>query len=132
MPRVLIVDDTPLNLAVAVAMLKQEFECVTASSAAEALDRLKQAPLPDLALLDIMMPEMDGLTLCSELKRHPAWSRIPVIFLTALQEEGSRSRARAAGAADYLEKPVPKELLRARLRHWLNPPAQTTPSETKP
>lgn len=132
LPRVLIVDDTPLNLAVAVAMLKHEFDCITANSAAEALDLLRRPPLPDLALLDIMMPGMDGFALCAELKRHPDWSHIPVIFLTALHEEGSRSTARAAGASDYLEKPVPKELLRARLRHWLNPSAQPSPLEARP
>lgn len=131
MPRLLIVDDTPLNLAVAVAMLRKEFDCVTAASGAEALEMLERgAERPDLALLDVMMPGMDGFSLCSALKRHPSWSSIPVIFLTAFGDPEGQSRARAVGAVDYLSKPIGKDLLQTRLRRHLvavdPPPVQET------
>lgn len=120
MPRLLIVDDTPLNLAVAVAMLRKDFECITAASGAEALEILERGVArPDLALLDVMMPGMDGFSLCSALKRHPSWSSIPVIFLTAFGDPDGESRARAVGAVDYLSKPIGKDLLQSRLQRHL-------------
>ena len=133
MPRLLIVDDTPLNLAVAVAMLRKEYDCITAASAAEALAILERGTdRPDLALLDVMMPGMDGFSLCSALKGNPSWSGIPVIFLTAFSDPEGESRARAVGAVDYLSKPIGKDLLQSRLRRHLagsEPPSgQETPS----
>lgn len=135
MPRLLIVDDTPLNLAVAVAMLRKEYDCITAASGAEALAILERGTQrPDLALLDVMMPGMDGFSLCAALKGNPSWSSIPVIFLTAFGDPEGESRARAVGGVDYLSKPIGKDLLHSRLQRHLITPNPTPPAgqETAP
>ncbi|TYT26525.1 hybrid sensor histidine kinase/response regulator [Luteimonas viscosa] len=110
--RVLVVDDQPSNLRIISALLsRQGFSVYTAESGEDALQRLQQQ-LPDLMLLDMMMPGMDGFDLLEELRQNPAWSGVPVVFLTAAHDRDLLLRAFDSGAVDYVTKPfMPEELL---------------------
>jgi len=117
--RILVVDDISKNLQVVGTMLRNEgYDVMPASSGAHALDRVS-ARLPDLILLDLMMPEMDGLEVCRRLKAEPSTRPIPVIFLTASNEMEHLVKGFEVGAVDYVTKPFnPPELL-ARVRTHL-------------
>jgi DNA-binding NtrC family response regulator len=110
--RILVVDDTPTNVKLLADLLSVNgFEVVTAGSGREGLERAG-ADAPDLVLLDVMMPDLDGFTVCERLKANRATRDVPVIFLTALHETLDKVRAFAAGGVDYLSKPFePRELL---------------------
>ena len=110
--RVLVVDDQPSNLRIISALLsRQGYSVQTAESGEEAL-RLLERQLPDLLLLDMMMPGMDGFDLLGEVRENPAWSALPVVFLTAAHDRDLLLRAFDAGAVDYVTKPfMPEELL---------------------
>lgn len=114
--RILVVDDVTKNLQVVGTMLRNAgFEVMPTTSGAQALERVR-AQLPDLILLDLMMPEMDGLEVCRRLKADPATQQIPVIFLTASNEMEHLVQGFEVGAVDYVTKPFnPPELL-ARVR----------------
>src|SRR6266496_1327455 len=116
---VLIVDDITKNLQVVGTILRQAGYAVTpATSGAEALEGVRER-LPDLILLDLMMPEMDGLEVCRRLKADPAARRIPVIFLTASNEMEHLVKGFEAGAVDYVTKPFNAPELLARVRTHL-------------
>jgi CheY-like chemotaxis protein len=101
---VMVVDDTAvIREAVAKLLRREGFETICASNGREALDALQQS-CPDLMLLDIMMPEMDGITCLAELRRDPRWQQLPVIMMTALSDDENQRRARQLGANDYLVK----------------------------
>jgi len=108
---ILVVDDVPRNIQVVASVLGDAgYEIMPATSGAQALDRV-QTRLPDLILLDLMMPEMDGLETCAKLKAGAA-AKVPVIFLTASNELAHLVKAFEAGAVDYVTKPFnPQELL---------------------
>jgi DNA-binding NtrC family response regulator len=110
--RILVVDDTPTNVRLLADLLSVNgFDVVTAGSGTEGLERAG-ADAPDLVLLDVMMPDVDGFAVCEQLKANPATRDVPVIFLTALHETLDKVRAFAAGGVDYLSKPFePRELL---------------------
>jgi len=110
--RVLVVDDQPSNLRIISALLsRQGYSVQTAESGEDAL-RLLEQQLPDLLLLDMMMPGMDGFDLLAEVRENPAWSALPVVFLTAAHDRELLLRAFDAGAVDYVTKPfMPEELL---------------------
>jgi adenylate cyclase len=113
--RILIVDDEPFN----VDYLQQELEdldceTVTATNGREALQRLT-ADLPDMILLDIMMPEMDGFAVLQRLKANEAWRHVPVVVISALSDIGHMVRGIQMGAEDYLPKPFDPVLLKARI-----------------
>ena len=115
-PRVLIVDDKPFNLD----LLDQEFEVLDyqidmATSGEEALRIAKEQP-PDLILLDIMMPGMDGIETCRRLKECEATKDLPVIFMTALSDVEDKIDAFKAGGVDYVTKPFQVEEVLARVR----------------
>jgi two-component system sensor histidine kinase/response regulator len=116
---ILVVDDISKNLQVVGTMLRKEnYRVVPATSGAQALERVR-AETPDLILLDLMMPEMDGLEVCRKIKADPLTQRIPVIFLTASNEMEHLVRGFEVGAVDYVTKPFnPPELL-ARVRTHL-------------
>jgi len=112
---ILIVDDAPANIELAWAVLREfNFNLSSASSGHEALAMARSQP-PDLVLLDIAMPEMDGYETCRELKADPSTSHIPVIFLTALSDSSDIVRGFDAGGVDYITKPFNRAELVARL-----------------
>ena len=114
--RVLVVDDIPVNVRLLEAKLSAEyFDVVTAASGAEALEAIaRQAP--DIVLLDVMMPEMDGFEVCRRIKADSAIAHIPVVMVTALSDSADRVRGLEAGADDFLTKPVNDLALFARVR----------------
>ena len=116
---ILVVDDISKNLQVVGTLLRKEgYRIVPATSGAQALERVR-AETPDLILLDLMMPDMDGLEVCRRLKADPSTLSIPVIFLTASNEMEHLVQGFEVGAVDYVTKPFnPPELL-ARVRTHL-------------
>ncbi|WP_137176669.1 PleD family two-component system response regulator [Roseomonas sp. AR75] len=117
--RVLVVDDIVANLRLLEAKLVNEYyEVAVASSGQEAL-AMVQRSLPDVVLLDVMMPGMDGYEVCRRLKAQPATAHIPVVMVTALTDQAERVRGLEAGADDFLSKPVDDATLFARLRALL-------------
>ncbi|MFC0168545.1 two-component system response regulator [Pseudoduganella danionis] len=115
-PTILIVDDTPENLSLMSELLRQEYKLKIANSGARAIKLATTGELPDLILLDIMMPEMDGYEVCQILKAHPATRDIPVIFLTAKADIEDEEKGLQIGAVDYITKPVSPPILMARLK----------------
>jgi two-component system cell cycle response regulator len=114
--RVLVVDDVLPNVKLLAAKLTREyFDVVTANSGPEALERIK-AQHPDIVLLDVMMPGMDGFEVCERIRADPATMHIPVIMVTALSDATDRVRGLEAGADDFLTKPVNDVALFARVR----------------
>lgn len=117
--KILVVDDTPANLSLVLDALGEAgYELLVAESAQSAFSLLEHA-LPDLILLDAVMPGMDGFQACAALKANPAWCDIPVLFMTALDEPEEKVRAFAAGAVDYILKPVHAPEVLARVRAHL-------------
>jgi signal transduction histidine kinase len=114
--RILIVDDEPMGIEIAARALGPEFTCEFALSGPEALARLDGAAAPDLILLDVLMPGMDGHQLCRWLKSDPRTRDIPVVFMTAANDPDSETSALLAGGADFIPKPVNPEVLRLRVR----------------
>ena len=118
-PLVLVVDDLVINVEVLEAKLSKEgFDTVHAFSGPSALEAAERE-LPDLVLLDAMMPEMDGLEVCRRLKGNPKTAQIPVIVLTALSGSEDRWQAFAAGANDFLTKPFRDDVLLTRVHFML-------------
>jgi sigma-B regulation protein RsbU (phosphoserine phosphatase) len=117
--KVLIVDDTPQNIHVLMETLKDSYKIVAATSGAKALQLATREPLPDLILLDVMMPEMSGYEVCEQLKKDPLTERIPVIFVTALHEAGDEEKGLELGALDFITKPFHPALVKARVRNQL-------------
>ncbi len=118
-PRVLIVDDEPRNIRTLEGMLYAEpYELIGALTGEEALDAIRQDP-PDLILLDVMLPRMDGFEVCQQIKSNPNYRMIPVVMVTALNEVGDRIKAMQAGADDFLSKPVDATELILRVRSLL-------------
>lgn len=116
---VLIVDDTLENLRVLGEMLELDgHEVRIASQGAQALEMVKMAP-PDLILLDVMMPGMDGYEVCRQLKANPGTAAIPVIFLTALTDGPDEALGLELGAVDYISKPFKMDLVRRRIHNHL-------------
>jgi len=118
-PTILIVDDTPVNIQVLASSMKSSYQIKIATSGAKALEIAGKTPPPDLILLDIMMPEMDGYEVCTRLKQSEATARIPVIFVTAMSEQRDEAKGLALGAVDYITKPFVPELVMARIKNHL-------------
>jgi DNA-binding response OmpR family regulator len=111
-PKVLIVDDTPENIQVLMGTLKDQYAIVAAINGEKALKMAVAEPQPDLILLDIMMPGMDGFEVCQRLKTDTATCDIPVIFLSALDDTVNKVKGFSLGAVDYISKPFqPEEVL---------------------
>lgn len=115
-PKILVVDDEPTNVRVLTDALDQDYDLIVATSAAEAMDILKQGDKPHLILLDIMMPGTDGLEMCRNLKARRELQHIPVIFITAMNDPESEEKGFDAGAVDYIHKPIRPPAVRARVR----------------
>ncbi len=114
--RILVVDDILANVRLLEAKLSAEyFEVVTAMNGVDALEAVQRAK-PDIVLLDVMMPGIDGIEVCKRLKADPATQHIPVIMVTALDQLEDRVRGLEAGADDFLTKPVNDVALFCRIK----------------
>lgn len=116
---ILIVDDTPTNIGIISSVLKDSFRTKVATNGEKALVLASAADKPDLILLDITMPGMDGYEVCRRLKENPATSGIPVIFLTAKTEDEDERQGFDVGAVDYVHKPFSAPIILARVRTHL-------------
>lgn len=119
MKKILIVEDVDLNVELLVQLLEDEYALVTAENGAIGVEMAAQER-PDLILMDISLPVMDGYTATQQLKADAALKHIPIIALTAHAMAGDAEKARAAGCDDYLTKPLDEDLLFAKLNHWLD------------
>jgi diguanylate cyclase (GGDEF)-like protein len=116
---VLVVDDTISSLDLVKTMLTHEHRILTASDAAMAM-RIALQEEPDLILLDIRMPGVDGYQLCVNLKADPVTREIPVVFVTAMDEEREEAKGLELGAIDYITKPLSAPILKARVRNHID------------
>lgn len=118
LPRLLVVDDQPVNIRVLHQIFQEEAEVLMATSGAQALE-VAAREKPDLILLDIVMPDIDGLSVCRRLKRSPDLVDIPVIFVTAQSSAEEETAGLEAGAVDFITKPVNPSVVRARVNTHL-------------
>ena len=118
-PTVLVVDDAPENLALMSAILSGEYRAKVANSGRRALELARSGKPPDLILLDVMMPGLDGHEVCRALKADAATARVPVIFLTAKSDVDDEAAGLAIGAVDYIAKPISPPIVLARVRAHL-------------
>jgi DNA-binding NarL/FixJ family response regulator len=118
-PLILIVDDSATDVQIISEMLNSEYRVKVCTNGADALAIAQRDPVPDLVLLDIIMPGMDGFEVCNRLKQSPVTRDIPIIFLTAVDDESHETRALNLLAADYITKPYSIPVARARIRNKL-------------
>lgn len=116
---ILVVDDNPDNMTVVSDLLAPNYLVLVANSGARALQIVQQDPRPDLILLDIMMPEMDGYAVMALLKSNPLTKDIPVIFLTAMDSTHDEEKGLELGAVDYITKPIRPLIVLARVKAQL-------------
>ena len=116
---VLVVDDATTNIQMVHSMLKDDYKIRVATSGPKALDLIKVKPLPDIILLDVGMPEMDGYEVCTILKATPEARDIPVIFLTGKTKADEETKGFAVGAVDYIHKPFSPAVVKARVHTHL-------------
>ncbi len=116
---VLVVDDAPANIQIVNSILKDIYKVRIATNGAKALELAKVAPMPDLVLLDVMMPEMDGYEVCTRLKADRETADMPVIFLTGQTEIEDETRGFSVGAVDYIHKPFSPAVVKARVQTHL-------------
>lgn len=119
MPTILIVDDTPENLEVLSGLLAPTYRVRAVRSGERALKAAQTPPRPDLVLLDVMMPQMDGYEVLRRLRADPLSADIPVIFVTALDAMGDEEYGLGLGAVDYITKPIRPPIVLARVRTHL-------------
>lgn len=116
---ILVVDDTPDNIDVLSGILRPYYRVKAALNGERALKIANSDQQPDIILLDIMMPEIDGYEVCQRLKENPVTAHIPVIFVTAMTEVANEEKGFALGAVDYITKPVSPPLVLARVKTQL-------------
>ena len=117
--KILVVEDEPVTRQTIEAGLCAAFDVVSVGGGREALDRVGSEDVPDLILLDVKMPGMDGIEVCRRLKAQRRTRHIPVIFITCLDDTISEARGMYAGAADYITKPVSLPALLTRIKTQL-------------
>ncbi len=117
--KILIVDDVPANIEMLIETLMSDYEIRFATNGPEALGIVSTPPSPDLILLDIMMPEMDGYEVCRRLKANTQTRNIPVVFITTKTEEDDEVKGFELEAADYITKPFSPAIVRARVKTHL-------------
>lgn len=113
-PKLLVVDDQPINIQVLYQTFSKDYQVFMATNGAQALT-LAASQQPDLVLLDVVMPEMDGFEVCTQLKSNPMTCAIPVIFLTGHSDEASEAHGLDVGAVDFIFKPINPKIVRARV-----------------
>ncbi|MBK1645718.1 hypothetical protein CKO25_13875 [Thiocapsa imhoffii] len=114
--KILIVDDVATNIEVLLGILEPDYDVSFATSGRHALDLLAKGARPDLILLDVMMPEMDGYAVCAALKADSRTRAIPIIFVTGKTDAESETQALDAGGVDFIHKPVNSQVVRSRVR----------------
>jgi CheY-like chemotaxis protein len=116
---IMVVDDTPMNVLLVDRMLKNEYKVVSANNGVQALEMLANGPMPQLILLDILMPEMDGYETCRRIKADPKLRDISIIFMSARAEAEDEILGMELGAVDYMTKPLCLPLLLSRVKAQL-------------
>jgi putative two-component system response regulator len=116
---ILVVDDTPSNITVLMEILRAEYRILAATNGEQALKIARTDPPPDLILLDVMMPGMSGHEVCQRLKAESSTRKIPVIFVTAMNQVEDETRGFELGAVDYITKPVSPPIVKARVKTHL-------------
>jgi len=120
-PIVLIVDDDPVSVRILQAVLQEDYEIWCAADGAAAIDiAMTSSPPPDLILLDVLMPGMDGYHVCRALKAERRTQRIPIIFITAMVSEEDETKGLEVGAVDYITKPFSTPVVKARVKAHVN------------
>src|SRR3954454_878575 len=118
-PTILVVDDTPTNISVLMDILRGGYRVLAAINGEQALKIAHAEPAPDLILLDVMMPGMSGHEVCQRLKADSSTRKIPVIFVTAMNQVEDEAKGFALGAVDYITKPVSPPIVKARVKTQL-------------
>jgi cyclic di-GMP phosphodiesterase len=116
---ILVIDDTPDNIALMSELLKDRYKVKVANGGQRGLSVALQGTQPDLILLDVMMPDIDGYTVCKRLKSEPSTRDVPVIFLTALADQADEELGLSLGAVDYITKPINPAITLARIETHL-------------
>jgi len=116
---ILVVDDTPDNLQLLAGLFEEEYRVKLANNGEKALQICQSDTPPDLLLLDIMMPGMDGFEVAKALRSHPSSENIPIIFVTAMTDSAARTRGMELGAIDFVTKPIDPEGLRIRIKNFI-------------
>ncbi len=116
---ILVVDDTPDNLQVLANLFRDQFKVKVANTGVKALEICQSDSPPDLVLLDVMMPGMDGFEVASRLRQHHASAMMPIIFVSAVGEHQAREKGLALGAVDYVTKPLDPGMLKMRVRNLM-------------
>lgn len=117
--QILVVDDVPDNILFLIDLLGNDYCVKTATSARTALNILSESPLPDLILVDVMVPSMSGFELCQQLKSNHITSRIPVVFISGNTDQGTYEEGFSLGGAGFLSKPIVAETLHATIQTTL-------------
>ncbi len=116
--KILIVDDDPVNIGVLANALRESYEILTALNGHDAISLVKERS-PDLVLLDIMMPDMDGLQVCRLIRAEGVYADTPIIFVTAVDSLEGEGQGLELGAVDYITKPVNIKLMKLRVRNQI-------------
>ncbi len=117
--KILIVDDVPANISLLGQSLQNRYDILVATNGIDAIRLAQEQPSPDLILLDIMMPGLNGYEVCSRLKRSVITKKIPVIFVTAMGENEDEAKGFEVGGVDYITKPISPAIVRARVQTHL-------------
>lgn len=117
-PRLLMVDDQPSNIQILYRLFRDDHQVFMATGGVQAIETCEKV-LPDLVLLDVVMPDLDGIEVCRRLKANQTTAHIPVVFVTAHHEPAEEERGLDAGAVDFIAKPIHPRLVRARVRNHL-------------
>ncbi|MFT2109952.1 HD domain-containing phosphohydrolase [Marinomonas sp. 2405UD68-3] len=118
--KILIVDDDPINISVLMTFLEDKYHIIEAKNDKQALDKLTHPILPDLILLDVMIPEMKGYEVCKKIKDNPVTQHIPIIFISEMGDQTDEDYGFEIGAADYITKPISPAVVLARVKTHVN------------
>jgi two-component system sensor histidine kinase/response regulator len=118
-PTILVVDDTPDNLHLLSSLFNDEYRVRIAHNGSKALGICQSDNPPDLVLLDVMMPDMDGFEVAQKMREHPSSETIPVIFVTAMDTDDARLKGLELGAVDFVTKPINPDMLQHRVRNFI-------------